>query len=176
MSEQLGTIGAGKLRNSQPPRGDDKEYHVMDSVHHCDHTGERNQNHAGCASRHHAGPGSCVRLCRQFASSSRADQQHSAGDRQECETEKLDRSIGRIDADAKHQQRIDEHCQCCSAPGESSALRLKTGITHALYWRSRTTAAAADSASMQIAKPGKSLEYGNGRECLIAISLDLHRW
>jgi hypothetical protein len=105
-----------------------------------------------------------------------SDHEHAAGNRQESETKEFDGPIGRVDTNANHQQGIDDHGQRRTAPGEGRALGLKTRIPHTLYWRNKTIAVAADSDRMQIDKTGSSLEYGSERECLIAISLALHRW
>lgn len=139
------------------------------------YTRNRQQNNAHCTTRHD--PRTCPGRClRQLAATPLSNQQHAGGNRQESDAEEFDWPIGRVDADAKHQQRIDDHRQPGPRPGESRALGLKTRIPHTLYWRSKTIAAAADSARMQIDKTGKSLEYGSEHECLIAISLALHRW
>jgi hypothetical protein len=113
---------------------------------------------------------------RQLAAPNPPDQQQAPGNREKSEAEELDRPVGRVDAEAKHQQRIDDHRQRGPAPGEGSALSLEARIPCVRHCRASTMAALADSARMQIDRTTRSLEYGNGRECLIAISLAFQRW
>lgn len=95
---------------------------------------------------------------RQLAAPNLSDHEHAGGNRQESDAEEFDWPVCGVDAKAKHQQRVDDHRQPGPGPGKSRALGLKTRIPHTLYWRSKTIAAAADSARMQIDKTGKSLE------------------
>ncbi len=145
------------------------------STQHGRHTRKRHQDNADCTTRHDARtcPG---RSLRQLAASALSNQQHAAGNREESDTEKFDRSIGRVDTKSKHQECIDDHRQPSPTPGEGSALGLKARCPCPCHWRASTIAALADSAKMQIDKTGKSLEYGSGRECLMAISLALQLW